>query len=97
MFGAFGLISFNFIVARDSTKYGMKKAYSGIMVFTELTIVSMFFSHALSLFIVASIILCVANSVVQALIATILSQESYEKSQGVVMGFNLSYQTWVRL
>lgn len=93
MFGAVGLISQNFLVDRVSKRFGMKKAFTNAMIFTALSFVIMFFSHALPLFVVASIILAIANSVVQTLIPTILSQEADERSQGSVMGLNSSYQS----
>ena len=93
MFGAVGLISQNLFVARFSKALGMKKAFSTSMLFTALSFVFMFFSHALPLFIAASIILAVANSVSQTLIPTILSQEADQKSQGSIMGLNSSYQS----
>jgi MFS family permease len=93
MFGAVGVISQNFIVDRVSKKFGMKKAFTNSMIFTALSFVIMFFSHALPLFVVASIMLAIANSIVQTLIPTILSREADEKSQGAIMGLNSSYQS----
>jgi MFS family permease len=93
MFGAVGLISQNFIVARVSKWLGMKKAFTNSMLATAFAFVLMFFSHSLPLFIVASIVLAIANSVSQTLIPTILSQETDEKSQGTIMGLNSSYQS----
>lgn len=93
MFGVVGLISQTFLVGRVSKALGMKKAFAFSIVFTSVAFVIMFFAHALPLFVIASIILAVANSVVQTLIPTILSQEADEKSQGSVMGLNSSYQS----
>ncbi|HVF69519.1 MAG TPA: MFS transporter [Xanthomonadales bacterium] len=93
MFGAVGLIAQNFIVARVSKAFGMKRAFTYSMLATALSFVIMFFSQALPLFVVASILLAIANSVAQTLIPTILSQEADEKSQGTIMGLNASYQS----
>ncbi len=93
MFGAVGLISQTFLVARFSKMWGMKKAFSLSMLFTALSFVLMFFSRELPLFVVASVLLAVTNSVAQTLIPTILSQEADEKSQGTIMGLNASYQS----
>ena len=93
MFGALGVISQSFLVGRFSKMFGVKQAFSLSMLFTALSFVIMFFSHTLPLFVVASIILAIANSVVQTLIPTILSQEADEKSQGSIMGLNSSYQS----
>ncbi len=93
MFGAVGLISQNLLVDRISKKLGMKKTFSYSMLAVSLAFVLMFFSHALPLFVVASILLAIANSVAQTLIPTILSQEADARSQGAIMGLNSSYQS----
>jgi MFS family permease len=93
MFGAVGLISQNLLVARFSKALGVKNAFSTSIIFVSLAFVFMFFSRSLPLFIVACIILAIANSVVQTLIPTILSQETDAKSQGSIMGLNASYQS----
>lgn len=93
MFGIVGLITQTFLVGRVSKKWGMKKAFMASLLLTALSFVIMFFSHALPLFIVASVILGIFNGIVQTLIPTILSQEADEKSQGTIMGLNASYQS----
>jgi MFS family permease len=93
MFGVIGLISQTFLVGRISKALGMKKAFTVSMLFTALSFVLMFFSNTLPLFIVASIILGLFNSIAQTLIPTILSQEADAKSQGSIMGLNASYQS----
>lgn len=93
MFGAVGLISQTFLVNRISKAVGMKKSFSVSILLTAVSFVMMFFSKSLPLFIGASIILAVSNSVSQTLIPTILSQEADEKSQGSIMGLNSSYQS----
>lgn len=93
MFGAVGLISQNFIVARFSSWLGLKKAFSYSILTVAFSFVLMFFAHLLPFFIVACIILAISNSIVQTLIPTILSQESDPKSQGTIMGLNASYQS----
>ncbi len=93
MFGAMGLISQSFLVARLSKWWGMKKAFTSSMIFIIISFLLMYASHSLPLFIVACLMLAVANSVVQTLIPTILSQEADAKSQGSIMGLNASYQS----
>lgn len=93
MFGAVGLLSQNLLVAQISKKFGMKKSFTYAFVAVALSFVIMFFANALPLFATAAIILAIANSVVQTLIPTILSQEADEKSQGTIMGLNASYQS----
>lgn len=93
MFGIIGLIAQTFLVQRFTKSLGMKKSFSLSLLFTSLSFVIMFFSRSLIVFVVASIILGVFNSVVQTLIPTILSQEADAKSQGTIMGLNASYQS----
>lgn len=93
MFGVVGLIAQTFLVARISKWLGMKKAFTNSILLVVVSFALMFFSHALPLFILASIILSLSNSVVQTLIPTILSQEADAKSQGSIMGLNASYQS----
>lgn len=93
MFGAVGLFSQTYLVARFSKALGLKKAFSFSMLFTAISFVFMFLSNALPFFVVASIILAVSNSFAQTLIPTILSQETDERSQGTIMGLNSSYQS----
>jgi MFS family permease len=93
MFGVLGLISQTFLVGLATKKLGMKKAFRSSIMLTAVSFGLMFLSRSLALFVVASAILALANSVAQTLIPTILSQETDEKSQGSIMGLNTSYQS----
>ncbi|HSW88548.1 MAG TPA: MFS transporter [Candidatus Saccharimonadales bacterium] len=93
MFGIIGLISQTFLVGRVSKTLGMKKSFTISLIFTALSFVIMFLSHSLLVFVIASLILGVFNSIVQTLLPTILSQEADAKSQGSIMGLNASYQS----
>ncbi len=93
MFGVLGLVSQTFIVGRISKALGMKKTFKVGMIFTALSFLIMFFSKTIGVFVFASVILAVFNSIVQTLIPTILSQEADAKSQGTIMGLNASYQS----
>lgn len=93
MFGVVGLIAQSFLVGWSSKKFGIKRAFSYSILFTALSFVMMFFSHSLTFFVIASIVLAIFNSVAETLLPTILSQEADEKSQGSIMGLNASYQS----
>lgn len=93
MFGIVGLVSQTFLVSRVSKALGVKKAFSAGLLFTALAFSIMYVSHALPIFIFASIILGVFNSIVQTLLPAILSREADAKSQGTIMGLNASYQS----
>jgi MFS family permease len=93
MFGAVGLIAQTFLVERITKGFGIKKAFSAGILFTSVAFVLMFLSNSLPLFIVGCIVLALANSLVQTLIPTILSNEVDAKSQGTMQGLSTSYQS----
>lgn len=93
LFGIVGLVSQTFLVQFFTKKFGMKKAFSLSILLTSLSFLIMFFSRTLGIFVGASMLLGVFNSIVQTLIPTILSQEADAKSQGSIMGLNTSYQS----
>jgi MFS family permease len=93
LFGVVGLIAQNFLVHRFSKKVGMKKAFTQSLFFVAAAFLIMFVSRSIPFFVAGSILLSLANSVVQTLLPTILSQEADAKSQGSIMGLNASYQS----
>lgn len=93
LFGIVGLITQTFIVGRVSKMFGVKHSFSTSILFTAISFVIMFLSKSLVVFVLASIILGVFNSIAQTLLPTILSQEADAKSQGSIMGLNASYQS----
>lgn len=93
VFGVIGLIAQNLFVGRISKALGMKRAFSNAVLFTAVAFAVMFLSQSIWMFIVAMAILALANSVVQTLIPTILSQAADHASQGSIMGLNSSYQS----
>ncbi len=93
LFGSVGLLSQTFLVARFTKRIGLKNGFSVGMIGTALSFLLMFISRSLLVFIIPCILLALANSVVQTLFPTIISQEADEKSQGSIMGLNSSYQS----
>ncbi len=93
LFGIVGLISQTFLVQWITKKWGMKHAFTYSILLTAVSFFIMFISRTLAIFVIASVILGVFNSIVQTLIPTILSQEADAKSQGSIMGLNASYQS----
>ena len=93
MVGFIGLLSQALIVSRVTKAFGIKRTFSTSIVLMALSFILMFLSRSLSLFITASILFALSNSIVQTLILTILSQEADQKSQGSIMGLNSSYQS----
>jgi DHA1 family multidrug resistance protein-like MFS transporter len=88
-----GLISQNLIVEWVSKRFGMKKSFTYSILFVALSLIIMGLSRTLPVFVTASILLGIVNSIVQTLLPTILSQEADAKSQGTIMGLNSSYQS----
>lgn len=93
LFGIVGLLTQVLIVPRVTKWLGLKKAFSTSIFVVACAFFSMFFIRSLPLFIIANIILGVANSITQPLTQAILSQETDEKSQGTIMGINASYMS----
>jgi len=93
VFGIIGLVSQLLLVQKVTKIFGLKKAFSLSIIFVGVGFLLMFVSRNLLLFIVASIILSFANSIVQPLTQTILSRETDEKSQGSILGINASYMS----
>jgi MFS family permease len=93
LFGVVGLISQNLIVTRVTQSFGMKRSFKNAFIFIAFSFILIFFTHSITIFIFAAIVLAVFNSIVQTLIPTILSQEADAKSQGSIMGLNTSYQS----
>jgi MFS family permease len=93
LFGAVGLVSQNVFVGWFSKRFGLKKAFMYGLMGVALAFVIMYLSKTVPVFVTASMVLALANSVAQTLIPTILSQEADAKSQGTIMGLNSSYQS----
>jgi DHA1 family multidrug resistance protein-like MFS transporter len=93
MFGIIGFLTQTFLVGKVTKTLGMKNTFTVGLLFTALSFFIMFWSHSIFVFIIASIILGVFNSLAQTLIPTILSNEADAKSQGTIMGLNASYQS----
>jgi len=93
LFGLVGLITQLFFVQRVTKYLGLKRAFTTSIFIVAFAFLIMFFSRAVPIFIIASIILGMSNSLVQPLSQTILSKETDEKSQGMIMGLNASYMS----
>ncbi len=93
LFGILGLITQVFLVQRMSKWFGIKKAFSIILIIVAIAFLIMFLTHSLLMFVVSIIILAVPNAMAQPFINTILSAETDAKSQGSIMGLNASYMS----
>ncbi len=93
LFGFVGLITQLLFVQRVIKYLGLKRAFTTSIFIVAFAFLMMFFSRSVPIFIVASIILGMSNSLVQPLSQTILSKETDEKSQGMILGLNASYMS----
>ncbi len=93
MFGVIGLVMQLFVVQRVVKIFGLKRTFSGALLFMAIAFVAMFSSHSFLFFIFASILLASTNSFTQPLTQTVLSQETDARSQGTVLGLNSSYMS----
>lgn len=93
LFGIIGLLTQLLIVPRVTKWLGLKKAFSSSIFVVACAFIIMFFTRSLLVFVIANIILGIANSITQPLTQAILSQETDEKSQGSIMGINASYMS----
>lgn len=89
--GVAGLITQMLIVPRTTKWLGIKHTFSTAIALTAIAFLLAYLSHSYLMFIVAMLVLSLSNGHVQPLINTILSKESDEKSQGTIMGLNVSY------
>lgn len=93
LFGILGLITQSLLVQKTAKYLGIKNAFTTSLLAVAFAFLLMFFSRSLALFVLASILLGVANAIVQPLTQAILSQETDAKSQGTIMGINASYMS----
>ena len=93
MYGVLGLVSQVLLVQRLTRWLGLKQAFRWSWAVVAAAFFLMFLSSKLTWFVVASVILGVANAVSQPLSQAILSQETDEKSQGSIMGLNGAYMS----
>jgi len=93
IFGLVGFLTQNFVVGKFTKKYGVKKSFTSSLLFTATSLIFLFFTKNIIMFVTGMICMAVFNGIVQTLIPTILSAETDEKSQGSIMGLSSSYQS----
>jgi DHA1 family multidrug resistance protein-like MFS transporter len=70
-----------------------KHAFSNAILAVSIVFFAMFFVTTIPVYAILSGLLGIANSVVNPLIQTILSEETDAKSQGTMQGINASYMS----
>lgn len=93
VFGVLGLIAQVFTLGWTTKKFGVKKTFIFSLLWVSLTFVVMFLTRTVLEFVIANIVLGLANSFIQPLSQTILSEETDAKEQGEMQGVNTSYMS----
>lgn len=93
IFGVLNLLMQAFFVQKLVKIVGLKRLFKLALIVMTIAFVSMFVSQSFAFFVLASILLGIAGSIVQPLIPTILSREADAKSQGSILGLNASYMS----
>jgi MFS family permease len=93
LFGFVGLISQILIIPRVIKRLGEKQALTMSFTLIALSFFSYFFVQSLFFFVVVSTLLSFSNSFAMPTLQTILSKQTDPKSQGTIMGLNMSYMS----
>ncbi len=91
--GIIGLVIQGVLLGRIMKFFGERKALVLSLGLVMATFILMFLFHNLTFYIVLVMINAVGNSIVNPAIITLLSKETDAKSQGSIMGINVSYQS----
>jgi MFS family permease len=89
--GVVGLVTQMVIVPWVTKTFHLKHTFRTAILLTGVAFLLAFLSHSYIPFIGAMMLLSVANGHVQPLINAILSRETDERSQGTMLGLNVSY------
>jgi len=92
-FGAVGLVMQAFVIGRLSKKLGDLGFLKVTLLGLTLAFFTLFISHSLVAYIIASMFLGVANAPVMPLLQGILSKEAASHEQGEVQGLSASYMS----
>jgi MFS family permease len=93
MFGVVGFLTQSLLIERVTKRFGVKRAFTLSIAGTALSLLLMFVSVNLAIFVVASIILGIVNGIAQTMLPAILSSEAKADEQGAIMGLSASYQS----
>jgi MFS family permease len=93
LFGIIGLISQVVLVGLVTKTFGVKKTFMTSLFLVGVAFITMYFTTAVTAFVVANVFLGLVNAYVQPLSLTILSEETDPKEQGEMQGINASYMS----
>ncbi|HEV7701990.1 MAG TPA: MFS transporter [Candidatus Paceibacterota bacterium] len=93
LFGLVGLVSQVFFVSRISKILGVRKAFTLALSTLGVSFILFFFTKNIYSLILATIVMSLANSTVQTLTQTMLSNTTSPERQGEIMGINSSYMS----
>lgn len=93
LYGIVGFITQTVLIGPITKRFGLKQAFPAALITSSMSLLLMFLTQSVPLFILLSISLGISNSIVNTLIVTLVSSEADAKSQGTVQGLNTSYQS----
>lgn len=93
LFGAVGLFSQLFLVARTSKAFGVLKTFSYALVTLTFGFALLSLTGSVALLVTACIVVGLSNSTIQTLIQTIISHETESHKQGEILGINASFMS----
>lgn len=91
--GILGLFSQVILLPKATKKFGVKKTLAGFLFIITISVLGIFFSPNITIFIAFSLLFGLFNSTIMPLVQTILSKETDVKSQGSIQGLNSSYMS----
>jgi MFS family permease len=93
LYGVVGLVMQTVLIGPILKRFDIKRAFTGALLFSAISLILMFFTRSVPMYVLLSIVLGASNALVNTLIITIVSKEADAKSQGTIQGLNTSYQS----
>lgn len=91
--GITGLITQGFMLTKIIKLFGERKTLAAALGLVTATFILMFLSQNIIIFVLMVMVNAVGNGLVNPAVSTFLSKEVDAKSQGSIMGVNVSYQS----
>lgn len=91
LFGLLGVIAQYFIVDKVTKNFGIKQALTWSLVAISISYFVQFLSSTFAVYVIGLAILALANALIMPLTSALLSRAADAKSQGTIMGLNMSY------
>lgn len=93
LMGVMGVVAQAGIITRFTKRFGEVKSLTGSFIVMCVTFGLFFFTRHFIPFVVIALVYAVANAFIGPLVQALLSKEADVKSQGSIMGLNVSYMS----